>query len=230
VSRGVGSNGTAGGARRAVVLVDVKASGAMANAPAELEALVREATRRHLARGEIAVQYAVTAGDEFQTLATSLADVPSLVFDLRILFGPVKLWVAIGHGTIESMPSVDARLNEVGFGEAFRLAREAMTELKADQKRRKSKYPILTRFRSSDAWLSDLLNVVLRLHDTLLVEATPRQWETIGAYYRAGSLEGAALELGIDGSTVSRNLARGHFWQMRDSMEGLREVLKGLHP
>lgn len=210
------------------MMVDVKASSAMAHAPAKLEALLREASRRHLARREIAVQYAVTAGDEFQTLAMSLADVPSLIFDLRILFGPVKLWVAIGHGTIESTPPVDARLNEVGFGEAFRLARMAMTELKADQKKRKSKYPFLTLFKSSDAWLSDLMNVVLRLHDTLLVEATPRQWQTIGAYYRTGSLEGAASELGIDDSTVSRNLGRGHFWQMRDSVEGLREVLKAL--
>ena len=39
-------------------------------------------------------------------------------------------------------------------------------------------------------------------------------------------LEAAARALRLDASTVSRNLKRGYFWQMEETMAGMKALLK----
>jgi hypothetical protein len=39
-------------------------------------------------------------------------------------------------------------------------------------------------------------------------------------------LQAAAKELQLDASTVSRNLKRGYFWQVEQTMEGMRILIE----
>jgi IS30 family transposase len=39
-------------------------------------------------------------------------------------------------------------------------------------------------------------------------------------------LDTAAQALGVDDSTVSRNLQRGHFWQMEQTVAGMQTLIR----
>jgi hypothetical protein len=205
-----------------VILGDIVASSRVKDLRRARDARLRRASDRHGSQGLVASPYAITAGDEFQGLARQLSDIPRIVFDLRATFYPLKLWIAVGFGRVRSLPGPGEAVNVAGLGEAFELARTAMSELKAS---RGKKYRVSTAFRSADDELDLLVNLVYRLHDTLLRGITPRQWQTIRAYEETGRLEDTAAELGIDESTVSRNLRRGFYWQLRDATESLATVL-----
>jgi len=71
------------------------------------------------------------------------------------------------------------------------------------------------------------LNLIYQLHDTLLRQVTPRQWETLKAYTgaRRQDLAATAKRMDLDASTVSRNLQRGHYWQMERMAQVVADLL-----
>ena len=97
-------------------------------------------------------------------------------------------------------------------GTAFELARAAITQVKASRK-----YPTLTVFRSGRADFDETANLIYGLHDTLLQQITPKQWETIAMYLLKKRVDHTAKALSVDISTASRNLKRGYFWQLEDT-------------
>jgi len=56
------------------------------------------------------------------------------------------------------------------------------------------------------------------LHDTLVLKITARQWETIEEFLDTPTLEQTAKRLKLDPSTVSRNLKRGYYWQLAETV------------
>lgn len=180
-------------------------------------------SKRHQKEGWIRAPYTVTAWDEFQTLLSSVGHAARLIFDLRLQFYPHHLRIGIGIGDITGLPKRRERINATLGGPAFERAREALDSLK---KNRKSE--ALTAFQSGDPDLDLALNLIYQLHDTLLQQATPRQWETIKAYAGARRQELAATggRMGLDVSTVSRNLQRGHYWQMERTVQGVSDLLR----
>jgi DNA-binding MarR family transcriptional regulator len=62
------------------------------------------------------------------------------------------------------------------------------------------------------------INLIYGLHDTLVLKITTRQWETIGAFLGTPTLEQTAKRLKLDPSTVSRNLKRGYYWQVSETV------------
>jgi hypothetical protein len=157
----------------------------------------------------IRIPYAVTAGDEFQTVAARLEQIPSLILDLRRRLYSFRLRIGIGIGRVEG--PIRAPVNRVS-GAAFELARAAINQVKTSRK-----YPTLTVFRSGRADFDEIANLIYGLHDTLLQQITRKQWETIAMYFLKKRVDHTARALSVDISTASRNLKRGYFWQLEDT-------------
>lgn len=175
---------------------------------------------RHLDQGWLRSAYTVTAWDEFQTYGWEPGVVARVVLDLRQTFAPWALRIGIGLGGIRGWRS-RRPINEAVTGSAFERAREAIEALDAAG----SKVPRLTRFRTGDATRDSLLDLVYGLHDTLVQGVSERQWETIGHAMSGATQEEIATKLGVDASTVSRNLRRGYYWQMQETLDRIPVLL-----
>jgi hypothetical protein len=69
---------------------------------------------------------------------------------------------------------------------------------------------------------------VYSLHDTLLADISPKQWEAIQAYLAGGSQEAAAKQLDIDKSTVSRTLQRAFYSQLVLTVDELSAIIRDM--
>jgi len=203
------------------VLVDVVGSTQTADFAKGRARRLRYLSERHLERGWVKAPYTVTAWDEFQTFLWDAPSVPRVILELRQRFSPWKLTIGVGWGDIRGWRS-RRPINEAVSGAAFERAREALEALTASKR---SKYPRLTRFRTGDSERDCILDLIYGLHDTLVLGVTERQWETIGHALDDEGQEAIAKALGVQTSTVSRNLQRGHYWQMRETLETVAAVL-----
>jgi hypothetical protein len=203
-----------------VLIADVVRSSARKNLRATLAQSLELATREHRRSRWIDLPYAVTAGDEFQTLLGKGASIPEVIFDLRVRFWPLRLRMGIGIGAVSER--IERPVNRMG-GEAFQRARRAIEAIKDEH----SKYEVLTAFRTGNETFDSTANLIYGLQDTLLLEVTRKQWSSIQAYRRAGDIRSAARKLRLDESTVSRNLKRSHFWQMQDTIAGMEKLIRG---
>jgi hypothetical protein len=206
--------------RYAVLIADVVGSRTRRNLRALLGERLEKASRAQLRGRLIRLPYAITAGDEFQTIAWSCGRLPELIFDLRARMWPLRLRMGVGIGTVPGR--LQKPVNRLG-GEAFELARTALAGVKSGTG---NKFKVLTKFASKDAVFDSTGNLIYALQDTLLQKITEKQWETIAVFRRKRRLEAAARELGLDASTVSRNLKRGYFWQVEQTMEGMRILIE----
>jgi hypothetical protein len=193
-----------------VLIADVVASRSTLDLRSSLNAKLRIASIAQLEEKLIRVPYAVTAGDEFQVVAARLERIPKLILDLRRRMLPFRLRIGIGIGTVEGQ--IRKPVNRVA-GEAFENARKAIIEIKTTRK-----YPTLTLFHTNRESFDRVANLIYGLHDTLLRRTTTKQWETIAVYLIKNRVDYTAKALEIDRSTASRNLKRGFFWQMEDTV------------
>ncbi|MFZ3217273.1 MAG: SatD family protein [Candidatus Acidiferrales bacterium] len=206
--------------RHAVLLADVIGSRAQRDLRALLSQRLAQASRAHLRARFIRLPYSVTAGDEFQTIVRGYGCLPELILDLRERLRPLRLRVGIGIGRVPGR--LQAPVNRLG-GEAFQLARAGLEGLKSGAG---NKFEVLTAFRSRDAAFDSTANLIYALHDTLLLKITAKQWETMEVFRKKRRLEAAARALCLDASTVSRNLKRGYFWQLQQTIAGMRSLLQ----
>lgn len=205
----------------AVVTADVIGSRDIEAFRKRRDAKLRPLTKLHLRKKLILSDYAVTAWDEFQAVLHNPPAIPGVVLDLRRNFYPMQLWIAIGLGKV-SEPRKKP-VNQFAGGEAFERARLAADRLKADKS---GKYRTLTGFVSGDEVFDLIANTIYRLHDTLLQDVSAKQWETILAQASTGNQELAAKKLGVNVSTVSRNLRRAHFWQMEETCKAMEGIIR----
>jgi hypothetical protein len=192
----------------AVLIADVMASSRRADVRVLLGKKLTAASKRHLEQKLIRLPYSVTAGDEFQTVVGRLASLPALLLDLRSSFQPLSLRVGIGIGRIADR--IQPPVNRLS-GEAFQFARSAIEGVKAGHV---FKFDVLTAFLSRDKNFDNPINLIYGLHDTLVLQITPKQWAAIHTFLGRPRLEPAARRLQRDASTVSRNLKRGYYWQL----------------
>jgi hypothetical protein len=207
--------------RQCVLLADVIHSSRRGSLRAVLADRLRRANQAHLREKRIRAAYAVTAGDEFQVVPASIEMIPELILDLRMRMQPLGLRVGIGIGAIQGR--VKAPVNRL-VGEAFSRARAAIEDVKEG---RIHEYATLTAVRSSNEFFDRMANVVYGLNDTLVLSMTETQWRTLNAYARCGSVDGAARELRLSVSTVSRNLKRSHFRQLLETAKTMRMFFRG---
>jgi hypothetical protein len=196
----------------AVVIADVMASSSRADVRALLGKKLAAASEKHLRQKLIRLPYTVTAGDEFQTVTGELPSLPALILELRSAFQPLSLRVGVGIGRVSGR--IQPPVNRLG-GEAFQFARKAIEAVKA---RRLFKFEVLTAYESGNPSFNDAINLIYGLHDTLVLKITAKQWGAIGAFLARQTLEQTARRLRLDASTVSRNLKRGYYWQLAETV------------
>jgi hypothetical protein len=207
-----------------VLITDIVHSSSRLDLRPLLTSKLRIATIAHLDERRIKLPYAVTAGDEFQTIASQLHEIPGLVFDLRRRLRPLQLRIGIGIGQVPGR--LRPPVNRLG-GPAFQLARKAMEDIRTG---RVHKFEVQTAFRSTDEGFDLVANLVYGLHDTLIQTLSEKQWQTIDAYLAKSRVDLAARALGINGSTASRNLKRGHFWQIEETIKSTRKIVQTFFP
>jgi hypothetical protein len=199
-----------------VLIADVVESRSRAHLRSSLNEKLRIASIAQMSDKLIRIPYAITAGDEFQTIAARLDCIPKLILDLRRRLNPLQLRIGVGIGAIQGR--IRTPVNRIA-GQAFEFARAAINEIKETRK-----YPTLTAFHSHRAEFDEIANLVYGLHDTLLRQITTKQWQTIVTYLIKNRVDYTAKALSVDISTASRNLKRGYFWQIEHTavvMEGI---------
>jgi len=196
----------------AVVIADVMASSSRAGVRALLGKKLAAASKKHLRQKLIRLPYTVTAGDEFQTVTGKLPSLPALILELRSAFQPLSLRLGVGIGRVSGR--IQPPVNRLE-GEAFQSARKAIEAVKA---RRLFKFEVLTAFESGNPSFNDTINLIYGLHDTLVLKITAKQWEAIGTFLARQTLKQTARRLQLDASTVSRNLKRGYYWQLAETV------------
>lgn len=204
-----------------VLLVDVADAPSLPDFPAGRDRRLRALSHRHVGQGWIAADYALTAGDRFQAVLWNAANLPDVLLDIRRVFAPWEVYIAVGCGPVAGWRSRRPE-DEALSGAGVERARQAMDRLKSA---RGEKFRRLTRCDTGDPGLDGVLNLVYALHDSLVQQTTERQWQTISSALSLESQEDAAAELGVQPSTVTRNLKRGHYWQMRETARELSRLL-----
>ena len=205
----------------AVLIADVMESRARADLRTLLGKNLSAISRRHLRQKLIQLPYSITAGDEFQTITRSLPPLPAMIQDLRLSLQPLSLRVGVGFGSVSGR--IQAPVNRLG-GEAFQSARKAIESIKTGNLFR---FEVLTAFVSRYEHFNKTINLIYGLHDTLVLKITERQWETIQEFHDTPTLERTAKRLKLDNSTVSRNLKRGYYWQLTETVKVTESLIKG---
>ena len=73
-------------------------------------------------------------------------------------------------------------------------------------------------------------NTVYGLHDTLVQNISEKQWQTINAYLKTKRVDLTARSLGVNLSTVSRNLKRGYLRQLEETVATMTEFMNRSFP
>jgi hypothetical protein len=201
-----------------VIVADVVGSSRTQDLRSVLGARLRRVTAAHLHEKRIRLPYAVTAGDEFQTVAHDLSQIPGLLFDLRRRMRPLQLRIGIGIGRIAG--HLRPPVNQLG-GQAFEFARTAIGETKEGRLHSGK----VTRFHSENEEFDLVANLIYNLHDALVGQLSEKQWRTVDAYLAKGRVDLAAKTLRINASTASRNLSRSHLRQTLEMMESMRKII-----
>ena len=202
-----------------VLIADVVGSSARKGLREALGKKVDAASKEHLKKGWIKLPYAITAGDEFQTILGRETSAAEVMFDLRVRFWPLRLRIGIGVGPVGD--TIKRPVNRMS-GEAFQRARRAIESIKDEQ----AKYEVRTAFRTGNENFDATAGLVYALQDTLFMGITRKQWDTIRAYYAEGGVVEAAKRLRLNKSTISRNLKRSSYWQMRDTVAGMDRLIR----
>ncbi|SRR5579875_697304 len=205
--------------RWAVVVSDVVRSSRRRDLRSMLGPRLRAVSAAHLRQKVIRLPYAVTAGDEFQTIAGDLSQLPGLIYDLRRRMRPLRLRIGIGIGTVHGR--IRPPVNQLG-GQAFEFAREAIEEAKSSH----THLEMRTRFRSDHEGFDALANLIYCLHDALVGDPSEQQWATIDAYLARKRVDLAANALKISASTASRNLKRSRFWYSLETIETVSRLIR----
>jgi hypothetical protein len=202
-----------------IIVADVVGSTRTQNVRSVLGPKLRIATIAHLEEKRIRLPYAVTAGDEFQTVANELNQIPGLLFDLRRRMRPLRLRIGVGIGVVSGR--LRPPVNQL-TGQAFEFARLAIEQAK--QGRAHSDRS--TSFQSTNEEFDVVADLIYSLHDALVGNPSEKQWETIDAFLAKRRVDLAARSLKLNSSTVSRNLSRSHFWQSGETIEVMKAIIE----
>jgi hypothetical protein len=203
-----------------VIIADVVGSRNIGSFSSMRDARLDAVSALHRENGFALSPYTVTAWDEFQVILSRPEHTPRVLFDLRRLFVPFALRIAVGMG--EATDADRRPINKYAGGEAFERARAAADRLRSPS----PKYRVLTSFETGNADFDTIANTIYRLQDSLLEGGTAKQWATINMQEKTGNMEQAAERLRINISTVSRNLKRGYYWQLVDTIDAMERIVK----
>ena len=157
---------------------------------------------------DLAVNFQITLGDEFQGLVRSLAAVPTIASTLREQLNPINVRLSIGIGPIATnMNKIISKMD----GPAFHLSRDGISQISRDGER-------ITIYRTSDAETNNILNAVTLLTDILLQKRTDKQWQAIRLYRKERNLKKVADRLNVKFQNIHKRLQAAHWdaWEQAE--------------
>lgn len=101
------------------------------------------------------------------------------------------------------------------------MAREALESLGKQSGRKQT---ALTAFCTPNPDFDSVVNLIYELQDTLVHRMTQQQWKTIAARFEHRRIEDTARAMGLNISTVSRNLRRGYYAQLIAAASGVEKL------
>jgi hypothetical protein len=206
--------------RYAVITADVVNSRKIRSFRLKRDSRLKELSRLHMEQKLILSPYTITVWDEFQVILSKPEFTPRVILDLRRLFFPLQLWIAVGLGSASGTHSKPINIH--AGGEAFERARQAADLLKSGS----TKYRVLTCFKSGDESLDTIANTIYHLQDSLIERTTEKQWAAINIQLETGRQDLTAKRLKLNISTISRNLKRGNFWHLVETVDSMERILK----
>jgi hypothetical protein len=207
-------------ANYSVITADVVDSRLVEGFREKRDAKLAEVTRLHTDSALVSTPYTITAWDEFQVVLTRPEFTARAILDLRRIFFPMELWIAVGIGSATGLDLGPVNVN--AGGEAFERAREAADRLKTVSPKSRA----LTSFESGNEIFDAIANTIYELHDALLEGRTEKQWEAINMQMEAGRQDITADRLDRDASTISRNLKRAFHWQSLDTVNAMEKIIR----
>jgi len=157
---------------------------------------------------DVAVNFQITLGDEFQGLVKNLAAIPTITSTLREQLYPIKVRLSIGIGAITTkMNNIISKMD----GPAFHLSREGIGQISQDREK-------ITIYLTRDKEVNRIFDAITVLTDILLQKRTDKQWQAIRLYRKERNLKIVAAELNVKFQNVHKRLQSAH-WEAWEQTE-----------
>lgn len=175
-------------------------------------------------RADIASNFMITLGDEFQGLLRRGASVPSIIDQIERSLYPVKLRFGLGIG--EMTTDIFSAVPLGADGPAYYLARDSISELKAAERKKMEPKGNIKMKVQENPQASALMNTVFSLLATVKETWTARQVEIINAYLQNACKQVDTAEaLGIHQPNVQQALAASNYYTYRYALDTLTDIL-----
>lgn len=178
---------------------------------------------------DIASNFMITLGDEFQGLLKSCDHIMDIIADIEMKMYPIQMRFGIGIGSITTEIN---RLMPLGAdGPAYHCARNMIQQIKANERKVKSnRANIMIASEGEDEMRDMLVNAIFSLCATLQNKWSPRQREIIYSYVQNSENQVKTAEsLGISQSSVHKALHLSGYYTYKQAVESVILALKGGH-
>lgn len=150
---------------------------------------------------DIATNFQITLGDEFQGMIKSLTAIPIITSTLREHLYPTNVRLSIGLGSITT--DMNSSISKMD-GPAFHLSRQGINQISKEEER-------LTIYTTNDEEANNILNAITLLTDILLQKRTDKQWEAIRLYRKEKNLKKVADKLNVKFQNIHKRLQAAHW-------------------
>ncbi|HHV12735.1 MAG TPA: hypothetical protein GXX75_20900 [Clostridiales bacterium] len=177
---------------------------------------------------DIASNFTITLGDEFQGLLNQGTNVMNIIFDIEKKMFPTKLRFGIGVGEITT--DINPEISIGSDGPAYYKARESVIFLKEVERRRKTAISsIRIELDSENRMASELMNTILSLTEVIKNSWTDRQREVIWDMmeYQDGQVN-VANRLKVSQPAIQRCLTGGKYYAYKEAVDTITRTLSGI--
>ncbi|MFA6846249.1 MAG: SatD family protein [Sphaerochaetaceae bacterium] len=180
---------------------------------------------------DIASNFMLTLGDEFQGVLVNGAVALPIIGQIEQEMLPTKIRFGLGIGRI--VTAIDKNLPLGSDGPAYRNAKDMVDAIKGLEKKREKAIPsLLIKSEEDFASYDALMNNILLCCKVLKERWNSHQRKVIACFEEQGSQQAAAVQLGINQSSVSKSLSSSNYYLYRESLGNvslrLEKIVDGL--
>lgn len=175
---------------------------------------------------EIAANFVITLGDEFQGLLTSPEFILEILERIKFAIYPVKVRFGIGIGGIDTEISREMAIG--ADGPAYYHARNMINELKANEKSKMSAISDIRLKADDKASILDLINSNLSLCSFIESKWTKKQRDLIGEdllQNQNQSQRKIALKFNLSQSSVQRRFKSAGYYSYLNAQKTVKKIL-----
>lgn len=173
---------------------------------------------------EIAAQFVITLGDEFQGLLSGGSHLLNMIQEIKCTLYPVELRFGIGVGKITT--DIDTEMALGADGPGYYKAREAIEIIKENEKKNRSIISDMRLEKEDKDGQVLLINTIFELMKAVERDWTERQKEIIWDMlkYQDGQ-KNTAYRMGITQAAVHKALMRGNYYVYEKTVKEIGEIM-----